>query len=165
MVKNLENILRVLPREIAFVIEQDKIEEIRLRANQRLILKYIDKEVLTEYIVSTKDLLSCLQIFCDNSIYSYQSQICNGFITLQGGHRVGITGNIAMKDGKVSNINYVQALNIRIAREIKGASDKILPSVLENGNVNNTLIFSPPGCGKTTILRDLIRKRRNCSNV
>ena len=157
MVKNLENILRVLPREIAASIEQEKIEEIRLRANKNIILKYIDKEVVTDYIVSTKDLLTCLQIFCDNSIYSYQSQICNGFVTIVGGHRVGITGNIALKDGKVSNINYVQALNIRIAKEIKGASDKVLPYVLENEKINNTLIISPPGCGKTTILRDLIR--------
>ena len=162
MVKNLQIILRVLPREIANNLEQEKIEEIRIRANKNIILKYIDREEITEYIPSQRDLLSALQIFCDNSIYSYQSQICNGFITLMGGHRVGITGNVAMKDGIVTNINYVSSLNIRIAKEILGASDDVITKVLENGNINNTLIMSPPGCGKTTVLRDLIR---NISNL
>ena len=162
MVKNLQSILRVLPREIANNLEQEKIEEIRIRANKNIILKYIDREEVTEYIPSQRDLLSALQIFCDNSIYSYQSQICNGFITLMGGHRVGITGNVAMRDGVVTNINYISSLNIRIAKEILGASDEIITKVLENGKINNTLIMSPPGCGKTTVLRDLIR---NISNL
>ena len=162
MVKNLQSVLRVLPREIANNLEQEKIEEIRIRANKNIILKYIDREEVTEYIPSQRDLLSALQIFCDNSIYSYQSQICNGFITLMGGHRVGITGNVAMKDGVVTNINYISSLNIRIAKEIFGASDEVITKVLENGKINNTLIMSPPGCGKTTVLRDLIR---NISNL
>ena len=162
MVKNLQSILRVLPREIANNLEQEKIEEIRIRANKNIILKYIDREEVTEYIPSQRDLLSALQIFCDNSIYSYQSQICNGFITLMGGHRVGITGNVAMRDGVVTNINYISSLNIRIAKEILGASDEVITKVLENGKINNTLIMSPPGCGKTTVLRDLIR---NISNL
>ena len=68
MVKNLQLILRVLPREIANNLEQEKIEEIRIRANRNIILKYIDREEITDYIPSQKDLLSALQIFCDNSI-------------------------------------------------------------------------------------------------
>ena len=161
MVKNLQTILRVLPREVASTIDADKIEEIRIRANRNIILKYIDREEVSKYITSTREILSMLQVFCDNSIYSYQNQICNGFITLVGGHRVGITGNVAMRDGQISNINYVSSLNIRIAKEILGASDEIIKSVMENGRINNTLIMSPPGCGKTTVLRDLIRNLSN----
>ncbi len=161
MIKNLQLILRVLPREIANKLDQENIEEIRIRANRNIILKYFDREEITDFIPTQKDLLASLQIFCDNSIYSYQSQICNGFITIMGGHRIGITGNIAMKDGIVNNINYVSSLNIRIAKEILGVSDKIITEVLENGKINNTLIISPPGCGKTTILRDLIRNLSN----
>jgi len=109
-----------------------------------------------------REILNMVQVFCDNSIYSYQSQICNGFITLPGGHRVGLTGSIAMKDGQIINITYVSSLNIRIAKEIIGASEKILPQIIEDGQVNSTLIVSKPGCGKTTILRDLVR---NISNM
>ncbi len=157
MVKNIQAILRVLPRDISNNINVDRLEEIRIRANRNIILKYMDKEEVLDYIPTQKEILSCVQVFCDNSIYSYQSQICNGFITLMGGHRVGLTGNIAMKDGQISNINYVSSLNIRIAKEIIGASEKVFSQVIENGNINNTLIVSPPGCGKTTVLRDLIR--------
>ena len=162
MVKNLQTILRVLPREIASKLDQERIEEIRIRANRNMIFKYIDKEEVLDFVPSQREILSILQVFCDNSIYSYQSQICNGFITLLGGHRVGITGNIAMKDGAINNINYVSSLNIRIAKEILGASDEVLTEILENREINNTLIVSSPGCGKTTILRDLVR---NISNV
>ncbi len=162
MIKNLQTILRVIPRNIANTLDSDNLEEIRIRVNRNMILKYRDREEILEYVPTQRDILSMFQVFCDNSIYSYQNQICNGFITLMGGHRVGITGNIAMKDGAVNNINYISSLNIRIAKEILGASDEILTEILENGNINNTLIVSPPGCGKTTILRDLIR---NISNL
>ncbi len=161
MVQNMQTILRVLPRDIANNLDIENIEEIRLRTNRNMILKYMNREEVSEYIPTQRDILAILQIFCDNSIYSYQSQICNGYITLMGGHRVGITGNVAMKDGKINNINYISSLNIRIAKEIIGASDEIINEVIENDKINNTLIMSPPGCGKTTILRDLIRNVSN----
>ena len=82
---------------------------------------------------------------------------------MQGGHRVGITGNAVIKDGKVTNINYVSSLNFRIAKQVLGASNKIINYVLneEENSIYSTLIVSPPGVGKTTILRDLIRKLSN----
>lgn len=82
---------------------------------------------------------------------------------MQGGHRVGITGNVVMKEGKINNINYISGLNFRIAKQVLGCSNKILKHVLniEEQNIYNTLIVSPPGAGKTTILRDLIRKISN----
>ncbi|MFR2534651.1 MAG: hypothetical protein ACLTEH_05745 [Clostridia bacterium] len=84
-------------------------------------------------------------------------------MTMQGGHRVGITGNVVMKEGKINNINYISGLNFRIAKQVLGCSNKILKHVLniEEQNIYNTLIVSPPGAGKTTILRDLIRKISN----
>lgn len=82
---------------------------------------------------------------------------------MQGGHRVGITGNVVMKDEKVININYIYSLNFRIAKQIIGCSNKILKYVInqEENNIYSTLIVSPPGVGKTTILRDLIRRISN----
>ena len=95
----------------------------------------------------------------ENSIYSYQNQICNGFITIKGGHRVGITGTAVIENNKIVNINYISSINFRIAREIKGASNRILGHILNlrENTVINTLIISNPGSGKTTILRDIVR--------
>ena len=182
---DLRAVTRVLSRDICYNINENTIEEIRIRVDRPVILKYPEgKEDILDHIVTQNEILNILQSLCNNSIYSYQSQICDGYITLQGGHRVGITGNVAMKDGKITNVNYVSSLNFRIAREIIGASDEILKEVvtrksntssqnnyrnanmdnndISNLEINNTLIVSRPGCGKTTVLRDLVR---NISNM
>ena len=175
---DLRAVTRVLSRDICYNINENTIEEIRIRVDRPVILKYPEgKEDILDHVVTQNEILNILQSLCNNSIYSYQSQICDGYITLQGGHRVGITGNVAMKDGKITNVNYVSSLNFRIAREIIGASDEILKEVitrinsqnnLKNSNsdtsnleINNTLIVSKPGCGKTTVLRDLVRNISN----
>lgn len=166
----ISDLLIYFPEEIYTIIgeyfkdnteEKNKtIEEIRLRANKPLILKFNKKEVVFKTNITQEMILQTLQKVCDNSIYSFQNQIREGFITVKGGHRVGITGNCVIENGKVININYVSSLNFRIAKEIKGCSNKLLNYVLdlENNNIYTTLIVSPPGVGKTTILRDLIRK-------
>lgn len=82
----------------------------------------------------------------------------NGYITVRGGHRVGITGNAVLNKGQVTNISHIYSLNFRIAREILNCSEIVIPYILNNNKVYNTLIVSPPGRGKTTILRDLVRK-------
>ena len=161
----LNSIVRVLPKSIAVLIDADKIrdlQEIRIRCNRQAILRYDNEEKIMNFIPNEREITQILQMLCENSIYSYQSQICNGFITLQGGHRVGIMGNVAMKDGKISNINYISSLNFRITKEIIGASENIINYVIDkNKNINNTLIISKPGYGKTTVLRDLIRALSN----
>jgi len=135
------------------------LEEIRIRAEQPIVLKFNNKESIIEYKVNQQEILETLEIICNNSIYTYQEQIANGYITVQGGHRVGITGNCVIENNKVKNINYISSLNFRIAKEIIGAGNKILDYIYnrENGKVYNTLIASPPGAGKTTVLRDLVR--------
>lgn len=137
------------------------IEEIRIRSSRPIIIKYTNQEQILENIIpSQEEILEILQYICNNSIYSYQNQICNGYITLKGGHRVGITGSVVISDEKITNINYISSLNFRISKQIIGASNRILKHVLniEENTVYNTLIISPPGVGKTTILRDLVRK-------
>ena len=136
------------------------LEEIRLRSNKPMVLKFNKGEKIFNYIVKSNDISETLRIICENSIYSFQNQICNGFITVKGGHRVGITGNVVMDENKIININYISSINFRVAKQIRGCSNKILKYVIDNANntVFNTLIVSPPGAGKTTILRDLIRR-------
>lgn len=123
------------------------IEEIRLRTGKPLILKFNKREIIFKTIVTQEDILKTLQKVCENSIYSFQNQIKEGFITVKGGHRIGITGNCIIEGNKVTNINYISSLNFRIAKEVKGCSNKILKYVLdlENNNVYTTLIVSPPG--------------------
>lgn len=78
----------------------NNVEEIRVRTSKPVILKNnIDEKVL-DYITTPEMILQILQRVCDNSLYSYQSQICEGFITLKGGHRIGVTGNAIIKDEK-----------------------------------------------------------------
>ena len=139
------------------------LEEIRLRANKPIILRFNDHEQVFKEKTSFEDILETMQYICENSIYSYQNQICNGYITIRGGHRVGVVGSSVMEKNKVINMNYISGLNFRIAKQIIGCSDRLLKHVLntEMGNIYNTIIISPPGAGKTTILRDLIRQISN----
>ena len=85
-------------------------------------------------------------------------KFANGYITIKGGHRIGLTGNVILSKGQVINISHIYSLNFRIAREILNCSNIAIPYILNGFRVYNTLIVSPPGRGKTTILRDLIRK-------
>ena len=133
------------------------LEEIRIRVNRPIILKFNNCLKKIEYLISTEDILRILEYITENSIYSYQKQICEGFITLRGGHRVGISGNVVVENNKVININYIYSLNFRISKEIIGVANDIVKKICNDGNIANTLIISPPGAGKTTILRDLIR--------
>lgn len=143
-----------MDRRLADKVTKDGIsllEEIRIRSGKPIILKYTDSEqILENVIVSQEEILEILQSICQNSIYSYQNQICKGYLTLKGGHRVGITGSGVLTDGKISNINYISSLNFRISKQIIGASNRILKYVLnvEENTVYNTLIISPPGVRK-----------------
>ena len=160
----MNNILNYFPIRIKELIEyeinnkNDNLEEIRIRVNRPIILKFNLVEKIMNYYITEDEILNILQLICENSIYSYQSQIAEGFITIKGGHRVGITGSCVVENGKVININYINSLNFRIARMVLGCSENILDHVLdfENNSVFNTLIVSPPNSGKTTILKDLI---------
>lgn len=165
----MEYILKCLPTQLAKLILEhniQKLEEIRIRANKPVILKLGQVEIVLNYTITTNEIIGILQNICNNSIYTYQNQICNGFITLPGGNRVGIAGNVVIKDGQVSNISYIYSLNFRISHQINGASDNILKYVLdtENNTIFNTLIVSPPGAGKTTMIRDMAKRISNGIN-
>lgn len=162
------DILRYFPDNIRVVLENEInnnfiIEEIRIRNSKPIILKLNNFEKIINYIVQTEDVLNTLQSICENSIYSYQNQICEGFITIKGGHRIGITGSAVIENNQVKNLNYISNLNFRIARQIIGCSNNIIKEIInqEGNTIYNTLIVSPPGAGKTTLLRDIIRNLSN----
>lgn len=141
--------------------EVNIIEEIRIRINLPIIVKLAEKEKIINYKVSTEDINYIFQKICENSIYAYQNQIANGFVTIKGGNRVGIVGTAVVQNGKVTNLNYVSGLNFRIAQEIIGCSNKIMPNIIRGETIYNTLIIAMPGMGKTTLLRDIIRNLSN----
>ena len=153
----ISNLLNYFPKKISKVIEEyfkenteekeKQIEEIRLRVERPLILKFNNYEYVSEVVVTLEDILETVSNICNNSIYAYQNEICSGFITIKGGHRIGLTGNSVIENGKVININYISSLNFRIAKQVIGSSNKILKYVLNlnNNSVYNTLIVSPPG--------------------
>lgn len=143
-------------------LEEDYIdlEEIRVRVNCPIILKFNNKEKIIIEKVTNDDTKEILQHVCENSIYAYQNEINHGYITIRGGHRVGVTGNCVIEDNKVINISYIYSLNFRIAKQKIGSANEIIKHIIDikNNNIFTTLIVSPPGAGKTTVLRDLIRQ-------
>ena len=160
----LEIVLEYLPYTIRKVIEEnmyDNIEEIRLRTSKPLSLKIGQEIKILEYQVTQEDVLRAFEKVCENSVYSYRRQICDGYITIRGGNRVGIVGSAVIDNGQTININYISSLNFRIARQKIGCSNQIIEDLINGQTIYNTLIISPPGCGKTTILRDIIRNISN----
>ena len=139
------------------------IEEIRLRIGQNIALKIGQEMKELNYKISKEELEETFENICEKSIYSYTKQISEGFITIKGGNRVGIVGTCIVENNQVKNINNISSLNFRIARQIKEVSTPILKDVidLQNNTIFNTMIVSSPGGGKTTILRDLVRKISN----
>jgi len=158
----VEDVLNVLPvsikSEIQNIGSSGIVTEIRLRVGRKCIIYISNKEVVLEYIVVLKDLLDILVKVSSNSIYAIQNDINQGFVTIKGGHRIGICGEVVIDNGKIKNIKNINSMNIRIARQIIGCSDKVLPHIVDSKSFSNTLIISPPGCGKTTMLRDIIRQ-------
>lgn len=155
----MDEILDYFPEKIAQILsdnigdEYSKLEEIRIRVQKPIILKFNNKEKIIKYLVSDDEILSILQLICENSIYSYQNQIAEGFITISGGHRVGISGSCVIENQKVININYINSLNFRISRQIIGCSEYVIKNILdtENNSVYNTLIVSSPGARQNNI--------------
>ena len=125
----------------------EQIEEIRIRVNRPISFKIADEIILLDYIISQEEMLELFQRICENSIYSYTNQICNGYITVKGGHRIGISGSCVIENNRVINIKYISSLNIRIAREIIDSSKEIIDYIInkEKNSIYNTLIVSPPG--------------------
>ena len=160
-----DEILRVLPVKIANEVKsfllKDSIQEIRIKVNKPVIINLSRKEVILNSIVTLDDIKQILVRVSNYSLYAYEEEIKQGYITIKGGHRIGIAGECVISQGEVRTIRNISSLNIRICREVKGCSNEVMKFITENNRVFNTLIVSPPKCGKTTILRDIARNISN----
>lgn len=138
----------------------EKISEIRIRVNKNIIIKLFDIDIILNYIVTIEDIKKILEKITNFSIYSMQDDINQGYITIKGGHRIGLCGTSVVENEKIVNVKNISSINIRLARQIIGVSDHLYRKIYFN-EFENTLIVSSPGCGKTTLLRDLIRNLSN----
>lgn len=150
--KNLRNMIR--ENEIPV----EKIQEIRIRVGKPMIIICDNEEWVLHSIVEKKDLLETLEYVSHYSLHAFENELKHGFITIEGGHRIGVSGQVLMEKGEVKNMQYISAMNIRIAHEIMNCADIVFPYITKNRQVCSTLIVSPPRCGKTTLLRDMIRQ-------
>lgn len=155
------------------VKDYTKVSEIRIRQNGPICVSvgkdmvYLNKEgkyihdITKAVVLSGRNFETLLHHICRHSVYAYEEEIKSGYITVEGGHRIGIVGQTVWDGKEIKAVKHFNALNIRIAHEIKGAADTVLPFLIEDNELKSTLIVSMPGCGKTTLLRDLVRKISN----
>ena len=163
--KNEKEIIDIFPVKIAELLKDrllnEHIYEVRIKVGNPILIysKYGENKI--NYCPTREELKNMMQKISNYSLYAYEEDIRQGFITIKGGHRIGIAGECVMENGKVKTIRNISSVNVRIANEVIGCSDKMLQYVISNNRVYNTIIISPPKCGKTTILRDLTRNISN----
>ena len=148
-----------------------KLQEIRLRLGGPLYVQSWNSGYFLDasgrlldrpeeaYGVTAGDLERVFQNITRSSVYALEEEMRSGFITVPGGHRVGFTGEAVVVDGSLKGLKNISCLNIRVCRQIQGCAGKLLPLLItSNKTVYHTLIISPPKCGKTTLLRDIVRQ-------
>lgn len=162
----MKEVLAVFPKglrvQAAERMEKIPVEEFRLRRGRSLSYVYQNQEiVLNTPVITEENLTFILERACDFSIHAVQNQISRGFVTISGGHRVGICGRPVLENGTVEGFREVSSLSVRICRENRGIAGELLNHLHSDSGFENTLICSPPGCGKTTLLREIIRRISN----
>ena len=171
-IEELEKILALPLRQILqkAALNWTDLQELRLTQAHPLTLWYRGRErFLTEegratgdpkaaHQVTAREIRETLEFAGAYSLYAYEDEIRQGYLTLPGGHRIGVTGKAVMEEGQIKTLRYITSLNIRVAHEVKGCADAVLPGLYGPEGLSHTLLISPPRCGKTTLLRDLIRQ-------
>ena len=175
----MTEVLPYLPGRIRYVLERLasthwlEVEELRLRANAPLTIGVwgencfvtenggISNHERDAVQVSQEEVQHTFLAICQNSVYAHIEEIRQGFLTLRGGHRVGICGKAVTEDGTIKMIREISSLNFRIAHEVLGIADGIIDKIISGAEVKSTLIISPPQTGKTTLLRDITRQVSN----
>ena len=148
-------------RRIAMELPENdraRAEEFRLRTGRCLSVLLPEGERSLEVIVTSEELETLCDIAAEFSRYASMETLRQGFLPVRGGFRVGLCGSAVMKDGAVTNLKQISSAVIRIAREQRGIAREIAPQLFREGRFASTLLLSPPGGGKTTLLRDLVRQ-------
>lgn len=149
------------------------LQEIRLRANRPLALLYDGKELFPDirgrkwtdpgkgYVVTPEEITQTMEYISSYSLYAFEEELRQGYLTVQGGHRVGVAGKTVLDGERVRSVQYISFINVRLAHQVTGCAEEVLPYIADETGIHHTLIVSAPRCGKTTLLRDLIRQLSN----
>lgn len=155
-----DNVFKILTEDIKKEVKSYSIfesaTELRLRVGQNMYIKLIDnKYIRTNIIITSKHLIDILKNVSENSIYTIQDQMNLGYVTIPGGHRIGVVGEAVFVNGNVTNVKNISSMNIRIARQIIGSADKVMPYIIntKENKVKNTLIVSPPRLWKDNYIK------------
>nr|WP_295283047.1 stage III sporulation protein AA [uncultured Blautia sp.] len=165
-VQNLfaENIRKLLIEEKP---DYDSIYEIRLRTGKPLFLVYSGGERCLKikgrepYLVTGQDLKETLEYVSGYSLYACEDEIRQGYISVQGGHRIGVAGKVILDGKHIRGMKYISCINVRLSHQVPGCADTVMPYIQDGEHLSHTLIISPPRGGKTTLLRDVIRQLSN----
>ncbi len=153
-------------------IDFDALQEIRLRINCPLMINYENMEYFVSenaslvsnpsmgIVITKNEIKETMEYISNYSLYAFEEEIRQGFITINGGHRIGITGKTIIQDDAIRGMKHISYINIRLAHQVKGCADIVMPYLINKNpqGIYHTLIISPPRCGKTTLLRDIIRQ-------
>ena len=148
-------------------LDYEKLYEIRLRAGRPMFLIYDGGECFLRtrgrepYLVTREDLKETLEYVSGYSLYAYEDELRQGYMSVQGGHRVGVTGKVILDGDRIRGMKYISCINLRLAHEIRGCADPVMEHIRKENWTAHTLLISPPRCGKTTLLRDMIRQLSN----
>ncbi|MCI9440544.1 MAG: stage III sporulation protein AA [Ruminococcus sp.] len=167
-----QQILSILAKSVRRTVEKEgldfgQLQEIRMRIGKPLIMVYKNQERILSFskngttavhMVTKEEMRETLEYVSHYSLYAYEQEIRQGFITIEGGHRVGVMGKAVLERNRVKNLQYISSINIRVAHEVPGCADQVFRYITKGRQICHTLIISPPCCGKTTLLRDLIRQ-------
>ena len=164
MEKNIESILKKMPMCLQEILEKlpediwEGLEELHFRNGQNALIMSAGKEYKLDFFITSKVLEDILNKVLNYSYYAFEYELSQGYVTIEGGHRVGICGKVVMENERIKLIKNVSSVNIRRCRELKGISEIYMDYLLKkDGTLHNILIVSPPKCGKTTLLRDIVR--------
>lgn len=168
-----QGILQVLPKRICQIVKEtvqnwNCLQEIRIRQGQKVVLRYDGHMKLAlgqNQAVEEEECREILSRISRHSLYAFEEEIRKGYITISGGHRIGFVGRAVLEQGEVKMLRHINSFNIRVCHEKIGCADLIMPHLLQGKQFLSTLIISPPGGGKTTLLRDIVRQLSAERNV
>lgn len=178
--KKIDELLKIFSLKVRNIlakldIDYELLQEVRLRVNSPLIIIYdnqefyinkegeLNKTIENAFISDRNEIKETMEYISNFSFYAFEDEIRQGYITIAGGNRVGICGKVILDNEKIRSMKYISFINVRLSHQVRGCADKVMPYLYNDTGKEcyHTLIISPPRCGKTTLLRDIIRQLSN----